>query len=60
MSKITLINSIELTVNTTLKRINQLNGLDKKALESEFSEWLTGIDNSKKNYDVLYINKICR
>ena len=58
MSKISLLGSCEVTINSALNRISKLEGQDKKALESEFREWINAIDSYYKNYDVLYINKI--
>ncbi len=58
MSKPRLLGSCEVTINNALKRISQLDGQNKKALESEFREWICAIENENKNYDVLYINKI--
>jgi len=58
MSKTTLLGSVEVTINDALKRLSKLDGLDKKALKSEFREWINAIDSYDKNYDVLFINKI--
>ena len=58
MSKASLIGSCELTINSALKRISKLEGKNKKALESEFKEWINAIENCNQKYDVLYINKI--
>ncbi len=58
MSKTNLIGSCEVTINTVLKRLSKLEGSDKKALQSEFREWLSAIETTNKDYDVLYINKI--
>ena len=35
-----------------------IEGQNKKALESEFREWINAIDSEYKNYEVLYIKKI--
>ena len=48
----------EITINFALKRLSKLDGQNKKALESEFREWINAIEGEHKNYDVLYINKI--
>ena len=58
MSKISLLSSIEITINSTLKRLNQICDKDYIALEQEFKEWLVAIENGDNNYEVLYINKI--
>ena len=58
MSKINIIGSCEVTINSALKRISKLEGKNKKALESEFREWINAIDSNNKNYDVLFINEI--
>ena len=58
MTKTNLIGSCQETINSTLKRLSVLEGQNKKALESEFREWLDAIKSDKKNYDILYINKI--
>ena len=58
MSKTSLLGCCEDTVNNALRRISKLNGEDKKALKSEFREWIYAIEVNNKNYDVLYINKI--
>ena len=59
MSKTTLLGSCEVTINYVLNRLSKLEGQNKKALESEFREWTRAIESDNKNYDVLYINKIC-
>ncbi len=58
MSKPSILGSCEVTINFALKRISNLEGKDKKALECEFREWINAIDSEDKNYDVLYINKM--
>ena len=58
MSKTDLLGSCEITVNTALNRLKNLEGKDKKALEDEFKEWLNAIESENKNYDVLYVNKL--
>ncbi len=58
MSKTRLLGSCEVTINSTLKRLSRLEGHDKKALESEFREWINAIESNNKSYDVLYLNKI--
>ena len=58
MSRTTLLSSCETTINSAIQRISKLKGKNKKALESEYKEWIDAIDSDNKNYDVLYINKI--
>ena len=58
MSKVSLFSSIEITMNGTLKRLNQISDADHIALEQEFKEWLIALENESGNYDVLYLNKI--
>ena len=59
MSKTRLVTSIEVTINETLKRLSLLEGKDKDSLNNEFREWIDILDGDKRNYDVLFINKIC-
>ena len=58
MKKISLLESCEVTINSTLKKLSQLEGKNKEALESEFREWLNAIESDEKNYDILYLYKI--
>tara|TARA_Y100001968_G_scaffold277246_1_gene271983 strand:+ start:263 stop:445 length:183 start_codon:yes stop_codon:yes gene_type:complete len=58
MSKARLIGSIEVSINETLHRLSKIEGRDRESLHSEFKEWIDGIENRTRNYDVLYINKI--
>ena len=58
MPKLSLLGSCEVTINSALNRISKLEGQDRKALKSEFREWINAIHSDNKNYDVLYINKI--
>mgnify|MGYP001300780603 CR=1 FL=1 len=58
MSKVSLIDSCEVTINSAIKRLSTLEGKNKKALESEFKEWIDAIESDNKNYNVLFINKI--
>ena len=58
MSKTNLVDGCELIINSALKRVSKLEGKNKKALESEFKEWINAIESDDKSYDVLYINKI--
>ena len=58
MSKSSLISSCEYTINCTIKRLSILEGKNKKALESEFREWIDAIESENRDYDVLFVNKI--
>ena len=58
MSKSSLIDSCEVSINSALNRISKLEGENKKALQSEFKEWINALETDVGNYDVLYINKI--
>ena len=58
MTKTSLLGSCQVTINSILKRLSVLEGQNKNALECEFREWLDAIKSDKKNYDILYINKI--
>ena len=58
MSKSNILGSCEVTINSVLQRLSNLEGQDKKALETEFKEWINAIESPYKNYDVLYANKI--
>ena len=58
MSKANLINSCEETINSVIKRLSTLKGKNKKALKSEFKEWIDAIESNDKNYDILFVNKI--
>ena len=58
MSKTSLLGCCEVTINSVLTRLGQLDGRNKEALKSEFREWIEAIESDCKNYDVLYINKI--
>ena len=58
MSKASLIGSCEVTINTAIKRISIMEGKNRKALESEFKEWIDAAESEYKKYDVLFVNKI--
>ena len=58
MSKASLIDGCEVTINSAIKRLSTLEGQNKKALECEFKEWIDAIESDNKNYDVLYLHKI--
>ena len=58
MSKVSLLSSIEITMNGTLKRLNQISDADYIALEKELKKWLNALENEGGNYGVFYLNKI--
>ena len=58
MSNTRLVGSVEVAINEALRRISKLEGLDKKSLHNEFSEWINAIESDNRQYDVLYIKKI--
>ena len=45
-------------MNDTAKRINELDGLNKKALRQEYKEWIEASEGSKDQPHVLYANQI--
>ena len=55
---ISLKRTLEVTMNDTVKRINQLDGLNKKALRQEYKEWIEASEGSKDQPHVLYANQI--
>ena len=59
MSKARLLGSIEVSINETLHRLSKLEGRDKDSLHSEFREWIDEIEFGTKNYEVLFIKRIC-
>lgn len=48
MSNTNILGSCEVTINSALKRISQLEGKDKQALKSEFKEWINAIESIEK------------
>ena len=58
MSKSSIIGSCNVVINSAIKRLSKLDGGNKKALESEFREWINSIESDNKKYEVLFINKI--
>ena len=58
MTKVSLLSSVEIIMNGTLNRLNQISDADHIDLEQEFKEWLFALENEGGNYDVLYLNKI--
>ena len=55
---ISLKRTLEVTMNDAVKRLKELNGLDKKALKEEYKEWIEAIDHNNKQPHVLYANQI--
>ena len=48
--------SVEVMLNGSLKRLNNLKGENREALYDEFKEWLDVDDNNVINDGVLYCN----
>ena len=55
---ISLKKTLEVTMNDAVKRINELDGLNEKALREEYKEWIEASENSKDQPHVLYANQI--
>ena len=55
---ISLKRSLEVTMKDAVKRINELDGLNKKALREEYKEWIEASEGSKDQPHVLYANQI--
>ena len=55
---ISLKRTLEVTMNDTVKRLNELDGLNKKALRQEYKEWIEASEGSKDQPHVLYANQI--
>ena len=55
---ISLKRTLEVTMNDTVKRINELDGPNKKALRQEYKEWIEASEGSKDQPHVLYANQI--
>mgnify|MGYP001298443871 CR=1 FL=1 len=55
---ISLKRALEVTMNDAVKRINELDGLNEKALREEYKEWIEASEGSKDQPHVLYANKI--
>ena len=55
---ISLKRALEVTMNDAVKRINELNGLNEKALREEYKEWIEASEGSKDQPHVLYANQI--
>ena len=55
---ISLKRALEVTMNDVVKRINELDGLNEKALIDEYKEWIDASEGSKDQPHVLYANQI--
>ena len=55
---ISLKRTLEVTMNDTEMRLNELDGLDKKALREEYKEWIQASEGNKDQPHVLYANQI--
>ena len=55
---ISLKRALEVTMKDAVKRINELDGLNKKALREEYKEWIEASEGSKDQPHVLYANQI--
>ena len=55
---ISLKRALEVTMNDAVKRINELDGLNEKALREEYKEWIEASEGSKDQPHVLYANRI--
>ena len=55
---ISLKRTLEVTMNDAVKRLEELNGLDKKALKEEYKEWIQASQGGKEQPQVLYANQI--
>ena len=55
---ISLKRTLEVTMNDALKRLMELDGLDKKALTEEYKEWIQASEGGKEQPHVLYANQI--
>ena len=50
------LNAVEVMLNESLKRLNNLNGENREALYDEYKEWLEVDDDNVINDGVLYCN----
>ena len=48
--------AVEVMLNGSLKRLNNLNGMNKEALYDEYKEWLEVDEDNVINDGVLYCN----
>ena len=51
-----VLQSVEVMLNGSLKRLNNLKGVNREALYDEYKEWLEVDDNNVINDGVLYCN----
>tara|TARA_Y100001968_G_scaffold208907_1_gene191998 strand:+ start:561 stop:758 length:198 start_codon:yes stop_codon:yes gene_type:complete len=50
--------SLNVTMKDTHRRLNEIDGLDKKALIDEYREWFQAAEANKDQPHVLYTNQI--
>ena len=50
------LNAVEVMLNASLKRLNNLNGENREALYDEYKEWIEVDDDNVINDGVLYCN----
>ena len=50
------IQAVEVMINSSLSRLNNLNGMNREALYDEYKEWLEVDENNLINDGVLYCN----
>ena len=50
------LNAVEVMLNASLKRLNNLNGENREALYDEYKEWLEVDETNVRNDGVLYCN----
>ena len=55
---ISLKRALEVTMNDAVKRMNELDGLNEKALRDEYKEWIEASEGNKEQPHVLYANQI--
>ena len=55
---ISLKRALEVTMNDAVKRINELDGLNEKALREEYKEWIEASEGGNKQPHVLYLNEM--
>ena len=55
---ISLKKTLEVTMNDALTRLEELDGLDKKALRGGYDEWIQAREGNKDQPHVLYANQI--
>ena len=55
---ISLKRALEVTMKDAVKRINELDGLNEKAIREEYKEWIEASEGSKDQPHVLYANQI--